>query len=196
MLKNSWIIFGLLAGLIWLPAGVDAENLAPVAWEPEPGDAFVVDVPANMGYLVHRNGQSFSFPVATGKKAYVRYIGRGYRAETPIRSWTAEQKQVKGDRRTFGVSGRFIRLFRGGENSPYGIHAYYKEKDWLEAKERYFSMGCIIVTETMMDIIEKTYDLSKNSLAVITTDNLEVTLQKITHNIAVQNEENALAVVP
>lgn len=148
-------------------------------WVPEIGDTFVVDVKENIGYLVHTNGERLQFEVATGRKEHVYYIGRSYRAETPVRTWTAEQFQIKGDRRTFGVSGRFIRLFRGGENSPYGIHPYYKEDDWRNADGRYFSMGCIIVSEAVMDVMEKTFHVSEQKMIVITTTTPEEALQKI-----------------
>lgn len=148
-------------------------------WEPAIGDTFVVDVGTNTGYLVHEDGRSLSFPVATGRKEYVHYIGRYYKANTPIRTWTAEQKQIKGDRRTFGVSGRFIRLFRDGENSPYGIHSYFKVADWMQEDERYFSMGCVVVTEEIMDVIEKTFDVNEKKLTVITTDDPQKSLEEI-----------------
>ncbi len=148
-------------------------------WKPAAGDTFVVDVGTNMGYLVHDNGDRLAFPVATGRREYVHYIGRYYKADTPIRTWTAEQRQIKGDRRTFGVSGRFLRLFRGTEGSPYGIHSYYKVKDWMQEDERYFSMGCIVVTEEMMDVIEKTFDVNDKNLTVITTDDSQKSLEDI-----------------
>ncbi len=117
--------------------------------------------------------------MATGRKEYVHYIGRSYRAETPLRTWTAEQKQIKGDRRTFGIGGRFLRLFRSGEESPYGIHSYYKADQWMRDDERYKSMGCIVVTEDILDVIEKTFTLSNNNLTVITTDDVQKTLASL-----------------
>lgn len=158
-------------------------------------DIFVVDVPQNIGYLVHSDGQLFSFPVATGRKAYVHYIGRSYKADTPIRTWTAEQRQIKGDHRTFGVNGRFLRLFRDGESSPYGIHSYYKVGEWMEEEQRYFSMGCIVVTEDVLDVIEATYTLNNKKLTVITTENTDETLTKIAAaSEAERAAKNSLAV--
>ena len=172
-------LFGLFL-FLWSSTPALAAGEIPLSlWSPEKTDMFVVDVSQNTGYLVHENGSFLSFPVATGRKSYVSYIGRYYRAETPIRTWTAEQKQIKGDRRTFGVSGRFIRLFRDGENSPYGIHSYFKVADWMKEDERYFSMGCIVVTEELMDVIERTYDMTGEKMTVITTNAIQQTLQAV-----------------
>jgi hypothetical protein len=110
--------------LLWamVPTATALAQEAQSMWEPQKADVFVVDVPHGMGYLVHENGEYISFPVATGRKEIVHYLGRTYNAETPLRTWVAKQKQIQNDRITFGVSGRFIRLFRGAEGSPYGIH--------------------------------------------------------------------------
>ena len=179
LLQRFLPLFGLVL-LSLVPHSARAAGSTAVAlWEPRAHDVFVVDVSRNEGYLVHEDGDYVTFPVATGRRSYVYYIGRGYKANTPIRTWTAEQKQIKGDRHTFGVSGRFIRLYRGGEDSPYGIHSYYKENDWMEAEGRYFSMGCVIVSEGMMDVIEKTFDVNGRKMTVITTDNLEATFAKV-----------------
>lgn len=148
-------------------------------WEPQAGDAFIVDVEQNTGFLVHENGRALRFPVATGRREYVYYIGRYYKAATPVRTWTAQQKQIKGDRRTFGVSGRFLRLFRDGESSPYGIHSYFKVADWMQEDERYFSMGCIVVTEEIMDVIERTFEVNERKMTVITTNDAQAALENL-----------------
>lgn len=179
MLRRTLPLFGLLLTLVLPLSAHAAEADATAHWQPEAGDTLIVDVPRSTGYLVHSNGESLPFPVATGRKAVVRYIGRTYRADTPIRTWTAEQRQIKGDRRTFGVSGRFIRLFRGGESSPYGIHSYYKISDWMEEDERFFSMGCIVVTEEVLDVIEETFSVNEKKMTVVTTDNLQAALEKL-----------------
>ena len=186
MLKRFLPLFGVLLLLPLLPHPALAEGEA-AAWEPAAGDTLIVDVKENTGYLVHGNGEKLSFPVATGRKEYVHYIGRSYRAETPIRTWTAEQFQIKGDRRTFGVSGRFIRLFRDGENSPYGIHSYFKIADWMQEDQRYFSMGCIVVTEEIMDIMEKTFNVNEQKMIVITTNDIETALKNRSSKIAKEN---------
>lgn len=187
MLKRFLPILGcvLLSTLPSLARG--AEGISTDTWQPQTGDVFVVDVEQNTGYLVHPDGQSLTFPVATGRKGYVSYIGRYYRAETPVRTWTAEQFQIKGDRRTFGVSGRFIRLFRNGESSPYGIHSYFKIAEWMEEDERYFSMGCIVVTEEMMDVIQKTFEANDQKMTVITTNDAQAALEKLTATVIAQN---------
>ena len=169
-------VLGLLLTLS-IPFPLQAEEGA--AWSPQATDTFVVDVANTIGYLVHADGELFSFPVATGQKEYVRYIGRSYNAQTPVRTWTVEEEQMKGDRRTFGVTGRFLRLFRNGESSPYGIHSYVKVDEWMADDYRYRSMGCIVVTEQILNIIEQTYNLAGHSLKVITTNDLQKTLSRM-----------------
>ena len=182
MVRRIFPLFGLL-WVLSLPSPALAASEVPLSlWTPESSDVFVVDVSQNTGYLVHANGSYVRFPVATGRKSYVSYIGRYYKAETPIRTWTAEQKQIKGDRRTFGISGRFIRLFRDGENSPYGIHSYFKVADWMQEEQRYFSMGCIVVTEEIMDIVERTFDATGQKMTVITTNTPATTLQQLANH--------------
>ena len=167
-------ILSVLPSLAW---GAQTERSQD--WVPSFGDVFVVDVGSNAGYLVHSTGERTEFPVATGRREMVRYIGRSYNAATPVRSWTAEQFQTKGDRRTFGVSGRFLRLFRDGENSPYGIHSYYKVADWMQEDERYFSMGCIVVTEEMMDVLVETFRINNKKLTVISTNDAQTAIQQL-----------------
>lgn len=136
-------------------------------WQPQAGDHLVVDTETNMGYLIHPDGEFTSFEVATGQKRYVRYIGRSYNAKTPDREWTAESLEVKGDRTTFGPSGKFFRLYDEGEKTAYGIHTYKYEEGMFEGV-RYRSMGCIIIREAMLPIIEKTFALNDNKLNVKT----------------------------
>ena len=71
------------------------------------------------------------------------------------------------------------RLYRDGDESPYGIHSYYKVDQWMEDEKRYKSMGCIVVTEQILDVIEKTFELSKNKMTVITTDDVDKTLENL-----------------
>lgn len=185
LLQRTLPLFGFLL-ILALPSPARAEGLMSRNWVPAEGDVFIVDVSTNIGYLVHTEGEALPFPVATGRKSFVHYIGRYYRAETPIRTWTAEQRQIKGDRRTFGPTGRFIRLFRDGESSPYGIHSYYREEQWMSAEGRYYSMGCILVTEQMMDVIEKTFEANGRKMLVITTEDAHAILAKMADTLAMR----------
>ncbi|MSR86892.1 hypothetical protein EXS70_01835 [Candidatus Peribacteria bacterium] len=172
LLKRLLVLFGLF--LLAAPLGASAaDNMTVGGWEPAAGDVFIVDVPSNMGYLVHEDGRAFPFTVATGRKAFVHYIGKYYNAETPLRTWKAQSRESTNDRYTFGVSGRFLRLYQDGNRTSYGIHSYYKVDEWMQQDERFLSMGCIIVTENILDVIEKTYTLNKKSLTIITTDDVE-----------------------
>jgi len=152
-------------------------------WAPEVGDSFFVDTKANMGYLVHTDGVYTEFPVVTGKKAFVHYIGRGYRAETPSRNWVAKSLHFKGDRMTFGaanpkeykdIDGAFLRLYVDGvENSPYGIHPTRNSARMFAETDRYESMGCVIVSDAMMRVILQTWRLNGEQLTVVTRHGFE-----------------------
>ena len=143
-------------------------------WQPEEGDVLLIDTKDNVGYLVHRDGVFTNFPVATGQKRVVRYIGRTYDARTPERSWIAQTPvEIKGDRVTFGKDGRFLRLSYKDERTPYGIHPHRYNDRMLAQDERFESMGCIIVSDAMMATIEQTFTLNGNRLEVVTSYGLE-----------------------
>lgn len=144
-------------------------------WQTMPGDSLVVDTEGNVGYLLHEDGGYTSFPVATGQRRVVRYIGRTYNAKTPTRTWVSLSKEVKGDRTTFGKEGTFLRLYDDGEQSPYGIHSH-KSADKMvssEPEERYRSMGCVIVTQNVLDNIVATFEMNGQRLNVVTTYGFE-----------------------
>lgn len=154
------------------PAGGAAETTASVThWVPAVGDHFVVNVEQNIGYLEHTDGTALSFRVVTGQQRSVYYIGRSYYAATPVRSWSAESLDYKTDDRvTFGPTGRFFRLYNDGEATPYGIHGHRDADTMLASDNRYRSMGCIIVSEQILDIIEATYRKNGDILQVQTVD--------------------------
>jgi hypothetical protein len=131
-------------------------------------DKFIADTRENIGYLIHEDGSYISFRIATGQKRFVHYIGRYYDARTPEREWSARAKQIKGDRITFGPEGTFLRLFADDEHTPYGIHSHRSITTMLADEERYKSMGCILVSKEILDIVVQTYELSGKNLPVRT----------------------------
>lgn len=142
-------------------------------WVPESEDVLVVDTLINTGYLVHPNGDALAFPVASGQRKFVCYIGRCYNAATPEKTWVVKSRHVKGDRITFGPSGRFLRLYRNGETySAYGIHEYAFEDRMFAEGERFRSMGCIIVKTEIMDVLDNMF-LQNASIRVITKFGVE-----------------------
>lgn len=141
-----------------------------VEWQVQKGDSFLVDTTKNIGYLVHLKGGYTSFPVATGQKRVVRYIGRTYNAATPNRHWVSVSQETKGDRITFGKDGTFFRLSYDDEGTSYGIHSHAYVEKMLSDELRYKSMGCIIVSDEVLAIIGETFALNKGSLVVATVD--------------------------
>ena len=144
-------------------------------WEPAFGDRFIADTAENVGYLVHRNGHFTAFPIATGQRRVVRYIGLTYDATTPEGEWMAKSRHIKGDRITYGPTGRFIRLYKDNDFTHYGIHTYAYEDEFLGGEDRFKSMGCIVASERVFDIIEKTYYMNGKYLDVTTKYGVEGT---------------------
>lgn len=145
-------------------------------WTPMKGDKFEVNVETNMGRLVHENGESVEFEVVTGVRRVVRYIGRRYFAATPAAEWVVRETVIKRDRWTFGKTGRFIRLYkltgegekRVEEHTPYGIHPFLNQDSMFRVPGRYGSMGCIILRESMVDIIQQTIRVNGGEMSVRT----------------------------
>lgn len=159
---------GTLSFLWFTPAHPVAIPLSD--WTPEAGDHLLVDTEDNTGYLLRADNSLYTeFPVITGQKRVVTYIGRTYNAETPNWHWVVKSRHIKGDHTTFGPTGRFLRLYRDGEEyTAYGIHEHRSEVRMFGEKDRYQSMGCVIVQRSVLDIIEATYALNGELLEVVT----------------------------
>lgn len=133
-------------------------------WHPHKDDVFIADVSANIGYLVHKNGDFLSFLIGSGKRKTVHYLGMTYDASTPIARWTVLSKQIQPDRMTFDTDGVFFRLYKGSDEdrTRYGIHSTRYGNAILQRDDRYASMGCILVDRTILDIVGKTFALDEN----------------------------------
>ena len=144
-------------------------------WEPLVGDHIVIDTKENVGYLIHTDGRYTSFPVVTGQRRWVRYIGLSYNAATPNWDWTVKSTHIKGDRITYGLSGRFFRMYKdGNEYTHYGIHEHRDEGYMFKEDDtRFKSMGCIIVKTHILDLIEKTYEKNGEAIEVVTRYGVE-----------------------
>lgn len=138
-------------------------------WQTMPGDAFLVDTDANIGYLVHKDGGYTSFVVATGQRKVVYYAGMKYDATTPTIRWTVKRKDIQTDKITFGDHGKFLRLFDENGETKYGIHSHAYIRKILASTDRYKSMGCVLVSDEVLEIIEETYTKNGNTLDVLTT---------------------------
>lgn len=178
--KDEWIIAHLSSALSTLVSFVlaasafqssDIAKLHTQAeqWVPAAGDELLIDTKDNIGFLMHKDGAFISFPVVTGQRRNVWYIGRYYYGATPAWDWEIGGMDTKGDRVTFGPTGRFLRLFKeGDERTAYGIHGHRDAEEMLAEEERFRSMGCVIVSESILDILEQTYAAGGSRLAVKT----------------------------
>lgn len=153
---------------------VHAEQLALAEWEPEEGDMFIVDTKENIGYIRHPDGDYATVYLATGQRRWVTYIGRSYNATTPEGWWTVKSTTIQPDRRTFGPSGLFLRLYWGGKDyTSYGIHSNANIADMLKEPLRYFSMGCILVDDHVLGLLQESYQLNGDQLHVLTKYGVE-----------------------
>lgn len=170
------------ACLVWtMPIAHAARPLDLSTWTPATGDRMMVDVANNWGYLFHERGSDYLlFPVATGQRDTIRYIGRVYYAATPVAEWVARETSVKGDRVTFGPTGLFLRLYRNGTtHTAYGIHGHRDSEQWLADAVRFRSAGCIVVHEKILSVLQKTYEANKQTLPVTTVKGMEPVTEEI-----------------
>lgn len=168
------VLFGLVVSTSGAPASMHSTYVELADWQAQKGDRFIVDTEANIGYIVHTDGSFTSTRVGSGKRQIVNYIGKTYNATTPSAKWVVKSKNLYADRITFGKSGRFLRLYQDGKTSTsYGIHATANIDDMLTWEDRYKSMGCVLVSESVLDILEATYKLNGDSLDVVTTAGLD-----------------------
>jgi hypothetical protein len=175
LLQAASIVIGFLLS-VSAPHAAAPEVSSVDLWQPQVGDRVIFDTLDNIGYITHANGEFISFPIVTGQNRVVHYIGLTYNAATPVGEWTAKSRHIKGDRITYGGSGRFLRLYKDGEEyTHYGIHTHAYEDVFFarDPDKRFRSMGCIIVKENIYDIIEETYSLNGERLQVTTKYGLD-----------------------
>lgn len=159
-------ILTTLFGLAVVTSVATGGHVAPDQWIPQAGDKVVVDTLANVGYLVRSEGSHTSFPILSGQRRVVRYIGRTYFAATPTGDWTIKEIEVKGRSMTFGETGTFLRFYDGDEKTAYGIHSHLTFKKMLAEGDPYRSMGCVLVDEDILQLIVRTFEANGGALDV------------------------------
>jgi hypothetical protein len=137
---------------------------------PSKGDYVLVGLDDAVGYLVNDSSLTYAqFSILSGQQKYVYYIGRYYYAATPEQTWAVKSKDIKKDRVTFSKTGEFLRLYKEGDPTPYGIHGYRYFQKEIEKGRKYLSMGCILVADESLDVIEKSFLANDKDLTVITS---------------------------
>lgn len=165
----------------------------PDRWTPQTGDRVVVDVSISVVYLVHPDGSYVALDALTGQNKIVAYDGIIYKASTPEREWLLDEDafEKKGRSMTFG-EGRFLRLSwpghkdprRGNETTAYGIHSHLtfakmmqekkdKKKGWDTDGTGHRSMGCILLSEEDLTLVEETWRFNDERLAVSTQGSVD-----------------------
>lgn len=167
-------------------------------WQTMHGDSLIVDTHDNVGFLMHEDGGYTSFPVVTGQRRVVRYIGRTYDARTPSGAWQILSQEIKGDRTTFGKRGRFLRLSRvrknGTEETSYGIHSHASIGSMLASQDRYRSMGCVLVSDPVLDTIIATFDLNDHmqNVQIVAGFGEELVTEPVLHRVLDESADTGL----
>jgi hypothetical protein len=166
-LPTPLLLAGVLMSVLTFASPQPREQ-SIASWTPQPGDTFHVDTETNMGRITHVDGRTLTFPVITGQRRTVNYIGLRYFAATPKQTWTVKTMHTQPDRITYGPDGRFLRLYDEGRFTHYGIHAHTHEDIMFERDNRHQSMGCIVVRKEILDVLEETWRVSGERLEVTT----------------------------
>lgn len=136
-------------------------------FEASEGDYFLVDIDDAVGYLVNNSSNTYaSFPIMTGAK----------RTPTPEKEWVVKEKNIQPNRTIFGETGEFLRMYtdEGGTRTGYGIHNYAFFEEEIENGTKYLSLGCILVSASVHDLIEKSYLASGENMKMITTNDVDL----------------------
>ena len=183
-MRTFLAVFGVLICLLSRSAFA-AESVITRAWQTLAGDRVVVDLQKSLVYLVHADGGWIELDGLTGQKRVVAYDGIVYNAATPERTWTVSELEKKGKSATFG-EGRFFRLAwpghqdkrTGNDSTAYGIHSHRSFDAMLKDKHErnvrdpqgtgHRSMGCILLSEDDLTLVEQTWEANGDSLQVIT----------------------------
>lgn len=138
-------------------------------FEPAGGDYLVADIERSVGYLVSpEHHEIMPFVLLSGQKRFRGYFSGEYYEGTPEMDWVVRQLDIKGDRVTFGDTGRFFRMFDGEGRTAYGIHSH-KYFQYMSDSDNYFrSLGCLIVSDDVLDVIQKSFELNGEILNVTT----------------------------
>lgn len=158
-------------------------------WQPRRGDSVVVDTAKSIVYLIHTDGTYREIDALTGQRRRVFYDGISYNAQTPERDWELRSFDTKGRSTTFG-EGRFGRLAwpghvdprHGDERTAYGFHSHrsfermlqdkYERNAWDRTGNGHRSMGCILVSEDNLTLIQQTWEVNGGVLLVSTREDV------------------------
>ncbi len=164
----------------WVPvaqaASSDWNQVEVAEFEATKGDYVMADLKNSTGYLLNDETKTYaSFPLLSGQKRKVYYLGRSYFAATPEQTWIVRELAIQSDRVTFSKSGEFLRLYDGEKRTSYGIHGNKYFQTMTSRENKYVSMGCILVADDVLDIIQNSFDADEKEMRVITTSD-ETTL--------------------
>jgi hypothetical protein len=153
-------LFSKEEGLIWV-------RFEPSDYQASSGDYFLVDIENALGYLVNETSRFYTvFPIMTGAK----------RTPTPVKDWVVLEENIKSDRITFDESGEFFRMFLndGATRTGYGIHGYAYFDFEIANGRKFLSLGCVLVSDANLDLIEESFIANGNRLNVMTRSVVDI----------------------
>jgi hypothetical protein len=135
-------------------------------YTPSFGDYFMVDVANGLGYLMNDSTKFYtSFPLMTGASG----------TPTPYKEWVVLEKNIQSNRVIFAESGEFFRMFENGtRRTSYGIHGYGYFEEEIANGRKFLSLGCILVADDVLDLIERSYIENGNMLNVSTRESIDL----------------------
>lgn len=173
------------------PGTASAAAVTDTRWQPKAGDEVLVDTATSIVYLLHQDGTYLALDALTGQHRNVAYDGIYYNARTPERVWEIRGFERKGRSVTFG-NGRFGRLWwpgkidlrRGDEGTAYGFHSHLSFARMLDDKKNktawdpegtgFRSMGCILLSEEDLTLIENLVSANNGVLRVETRYGVDI----------------------
>ncbi|MBD3330514.1 hypothetical protein GF354_03205 [Candidatus Peregrinibacteria bacterium] len=130
------------------------------------GDEFIVDIENGEGYLINYYTKTFTkFPLMTGTTY----------APTPVSEWIVKEKNIQGNRVVFSDSGEFFRMYKNGiTRTGYGIHGYKYFKREIENGRKFLSLGCVLVADDVLDVIEESFYANKELFNMSTREKVDL----------------------
>ncbi len=135
-------------------------------FEPSEGDRFLVDINNALGYLINYENKSYTvFPIMTGAG----------RTPTPEKEWVILEENIQPNRIIFAESGEFFRMYANGETrTGYGVHGYAYFAEEMVKGTKFLSLGCVLVADNVLDLIEESFIANGNTLQMRTTAEVNV----------------------
>ena len=97
------------------------------------------------------------------------------RTPTPETDWVVKEKNIQPNRVIFGETGEFLRMYKNGDiRTGYGIHNYKFFEYEIENGRKFLSLGCILVSAEVHDMIEESFLANDSALEMKTVRSMGI----------------------